>query len=118
MRKIAGWILAALLALLFVPIGSMKLSGISAAVRGFEMIGFGQWFRYVTGILEITGAIGLLIPKYRFHAALLIATIMPCATGINIWVLHVPRLPRVTAVLMTLAIALASLTRPAQQEKA
>ena len=82
------------------------------------MIGFGQWFRCVTGILELTGAIGLLIPKHRFWAALLIATIMLCATGINIWILHVPGLARVTAVLMTLAIALAVLTRTAQQEKA
>jgi putative oxidoreductase len=89
----------------------MKLPGVSAAVKEFEMIGFGQWFRYVTGILEVTGAIGLLIPKYRFWAALLIATIMLGATMINIWILHVPGLARVTAVLRTMALVLATLRR-------
>jgi len=111
MRKIAGWILVVLLALLFVPIGGMKLLGVPAAVKEFDMIGFGQWFRYVTGTLELSGAIGLLIPKYRFWAALLIATIMLCATGINIWILHVSGLARVTAVLMAMALILAALCR-------
>jgi putative oxidoreductase len=116
MKKIGVWILVVLLALLFVPIGGMKLLGIPGAVKEFDMIGFGQWFRYVTGVLELAGAIGLLIPKYRFGAALLIAWIMLCATSINIWILHVPGLARVTAVLMTLALGLAALTRTSQQE--
>jgi uncharacterized membrane protein YphA (DoxX/SURF4 family) len=111
MKTVAARILIVLLAFLFAPIGSMKLPGVSAAVKEFEMIGFGQWFRYVTGILEVTGAIGLLIPKYRFWAALLIATIMLGATMINIWILHVPGLARVTAVLMTMALVLATLRR-------
>ena len=117
MRKVLGWILVVLLALLFVPIGGMKLLGIPGAVKEFDMIGFGQWFRYVTGILEFGGAIGLLIPKYRLWAALLIAWIMLCATAINIWILRVPQLAGVTAVLMTLALALAALTRATQKEK-
>jgi putative oxidoreductase len=118
MKKVCGWILVVLLALLFALVGGMKLLGVPGAVKEFEMIGFGQWFRYVAGILELTGAVGLLIPRYRSWAALLIATIMLCATGINIWILRVPGLARVTAVLMTLAITLAALTRTAQQEKA
>jgi putative oxidoreductase len=116
MKKIGVWILAVLLALLFVPIGGMKLAGIPGAVKEFDMIGFGQWFRYVTGILELTGAIRLLIPKCRFLAALLIAWIMLCATGINIWILHVPPLAGVTAILMTLALGLAALARGTRQE--
>jgi len=117
MRKIAGWILVVVLALVFALVGGMKLLGVPGAVKEFEMIGFGQWFRYVTGVLEVAGAIGLLIPRYRFWAALLIACIMACATMINIWILHVPGLARVTAVLMTLAIALAGVTRNWQEEK-
>ncbi len=116
MKKAGAWILIVLLALLFVPIGGMKLLGVPAAVKEFEMIGFGQWFRFVTGILELTGAIGLLIPKHRFWAALLIATIMLGATMINIWVLHLPGLTRVTAVLMTLALILATLCRSPKEK--
>nr|BFE52816.1 hypothetical protein GCM10017745_62430 [Saccharothrix mutabilis subsp. capreolus] len=31
-------------------------------VKKFDDIGFGQWLRYVTGALEIAGALGLLLP--------------------------------------------------------
>jgi uncharacterized membrane protein len=92
-------------------VGGVKLVGVPAAVHEFALIGFGQWFRYVTGILEVTGAIGLLMPRWRFWAALQIAAIMFGATAINIWVLHVPGLARVTAVLMAMALLLAWLRR-------
>jgi uncharacterized membrane protein len=80
-------------------------------VQEFAQIGIGQWFRYFTGILEVSGAIGLLIPKYRFWAALQIAAVMAGATAVNIVILHVLPLARLTAILMTLALALASLRR-------
>jgi putative oxidoreductase len=121
MKKVIGWILVVLLAILFALVGGLKLLGVPGAVKEFDMIGFGQWFRYVTGVLEVTGAVGLLIPRYRLWAALLIAVIMVGATAINIWVLHVPGLARVTAVLMAMALVLAGLIygqlRTAQQEK-
>ncbi len=28
----------------------------------FEALGFGQWFRYVTGLIEVGGAIALWLP--------------------------------------------------------
>lgn len=106
------WVLAAFLALTFAFAGGVKLIGAPAMVQEFTQIGFGQWFRYLTGMLEVTGAAGMLIPKFRFWAALLIAIIMFCATLINLWVLRVPGLAGVTAVLMTLALLLAWLRRP------
>jgi hypothetical protein len=42
MKQAGAWVLAALLALLFVPIGGMKLFGVSAAIKEFDMIGFGN----------------------------------------------------------------------------
>ena len=29
----------------------------------FTAVGFGQWFRYVTGILELTGAVLIMVPR-------------------------------------------------------
>jgi uncharacterized membrane protein len=113
-KNVAGWILAIFLAVVFA--GGIKLIGAPAMVQEFAQIGFGQWFRFVTGILEVAGAVGLLLPRFRFWAALLIATIMFCATGINIWVLHVPGLARVTAVLMTLALVVGWLRRPLKEK--
>jgi putative oxidoreductase len=116
MKTATGWILAVFLALLFTLVGGLKLIGVPAMVKEFAGIGVGQWFRFFTGILEVAGAVGLLIPRFRFWAASLIATIMFCATLINLWVLHVPGLARVTAVLIALALVVGWLRRP-QKEK-
>jgi uncharacterized membrane protein len=50
--------------------------------------------RYFTGALELSGAIGLLIPKVT-----------------NLTVLHLPVMARVTAILLALALVLAWLRR-------
>jgi len=46
----------ALLTVAFVAAGSAKLLGAEMMVQTFEAVGVGQWFRYVTGIIEIGGA--------------------------------------------------------------
>ena len=109
--NILAWVLAVFLAIVFAFAGGIKLIGARAMVQEFAQIGIGQWFRYFTGILEVSGAIGLLVPKYRFWAALQIATVMAGATAVNIVILHQPPLARLTAVLMTLALVLAWLRR-------
>jgi putative oxidoreductase len=111
-RNVVGWILAVLLAFVFLLAGGSKLIGVPAMVTEFAQIGIGQWFRYVTGVVEVSGAIGLLIPKFRFWSALQIVAVMVGATGVNLWVLHVPSLAGLTAVLMALALILAWLRRP------
>ena len=112
MANIVGWILAIVLALVFSLAGGVKLIGVPAMVAEFAQIGIGQWFRFVTGLLEVSGAIGLLIPKFRFWAALQIGAVMIGATVVNLWVLNVPALASLTAVLMLLALVLAWLRRP------
>ncbi len=110
--NILAWILAVLLAVVFVFAGGAKLLGARAMIQEFAQIGIGQWFRYFTGILEFSGAIGVLIPKYRTWAALQIAIVMVGATAANIWVLHLPPLAGLTAFLLAAALALAWLRRP------
>jgi putative oxidoreductase len=106
-----AWILAILLAIAFTLAGGVKLIGVPGMVQEFAQIGLGQWFRYFTGALELSGAIGLLIPRVRFWAALQIAVVMVGATFANLAVLHVPVLARVTAILLALALVLAWLRR-------
>ena len=110
--SIAAWALAVVLALLFAYVGGAKLNSNPGMVQEFAQIGFGQWFRYVVGTLEVGGAIGVLIPKVRFWGALLIATIMIGATVTNLSILHIPPLAGLTAALLVLALALAWLRRP------
>ncbi|MDP3640123.1 MAG: DoxX family protein [Nanoarchaeota archaeon] len=53
-----------------------KLSGNPMMVQMFETIGVGQWFRYFTGLLELLGAIGLLVPSLVGLASIGLAGIM------------------------------------------
>ena len=110
--NVLAWVLAVLLAVVFVFAGGAKLFGARAMVQEFAQIGIGQWFRYFTGLLEVSGAIGVLIPKYRFAAALQIAVVMVGATAANIWILRLPPLARLTVFLLAAALALAWLRRP------
>ena len=111
-RKVAAWVLTIFLLIAFLAAGGVKLLNNPAMVKEFDQIGLGQWFRYLTGFLEVSGAIGLLIPRVRFWAALLIACVMVGATFTNIAILHLPALARVTAVLLALTLILAWLRRP------
>jgi uncharacterized membrane protein len=112
LANILAWILAALLAIVFLFAGGVKLAGSPAMVKEFTQIGIGQWFRYLTGFLEVTGALGMLIPRYRFWAALQIAVVMIGATTANLTVLHLPSLARLTGILLVAALGLAWLSRP------
>ena len=75
---------------LFLYLGGAKLVGSPAAVRLFHDIGWGQWFRYVTGVIELTGALLLVVPRLAGASALLLMTVMVVATGIELFVLHRP----------------------------
>ena len=49
------------LGLLFVAIGSMTVAGRKMFVENFRRFGYPQWFRVVTGSLEVLGGLGLFI---------------------------------------------------------
>ncbi len=86
--NIALWSLQTLLALAFAMAASGKLAGNPDMVGLFDAIGVGQWFRYLTGILELVGAVSLFIPRTRFAGAVLLATVMLGAVATHLFVLH------------------------------
>jgi hypothetical protein len=53
----------------------MKLLGESAMVQEFDTVGVGQWFRHLTGLLEITGGVALLAPSYSALGAALLLVV-------------------------------------------
>jgi putative oxidoreductase len=70
----------AALTLAFLAAGGAKLAGVEMMVQTFDAIGLGQWFRYVTGAIEISGAILLWVPGLiGFGAGLLTATMTGAA---------------------------------------
>jgi len=109
-----AWILTIFLTLTFVSAGGVKFSNNPVMAQEFAKVGLGQWFRYFTGSCEVIGAIGVLIPRVRFWAALLLATVMVGATIANLTVLQAPPAGVLTVVLLILALGLAWLRRPQQ----
>jgi putative oxidoreductase len=75
-RLIALWILSGLVALLFIGAGGATLAGAAEMVELFAKVSLGQWFRYFTGLLEVAAGIGLLMSRYAFYAAILLAIVM------------------------------------------
>ena len=83
----------ALLTLAFVAAGVAKLVGAAPMVATFEAIGWGQWFRSLTGGIEVLAAVLLWVPgRQVIGAALLLAT-MISAVAFHILVLGPSALP-------------------------
>jgi uncharacterized membrane protein len=81
------WVVQVLLAVFFAFAAFGMLTGQQSAVEQFDEIGFGQWFRYLTGTLELAGAIGLLIPRLSGLAALGLIGVMVGAVFVHLFVL-------------------------------
>jgi putative oxidoreductase len=83
---IALWSLQVGLAALFFFAGGSKLAGAPAMVALFDAIGVGQWFRYVTGLIEVVSAVALLVPALAPFAALLLVSTMAGAIATHLFV--------------------------------
>lgn len=92
---ILAWSLQIVLALVFLVAGGAKLAGIPMMVQVFDLVGFGQWFRIVTGLVEVAGAVALLIPGYAGFAALWLCCTMVGAVLAHQTVLPTPATPAV-----------------------
>ncbi|CAN5771939.1 hypothetical protein BH11GEM1_BH11GEM1_34660 [soil metagenome] len=106
---IALWILQILLAGAFLGAGSAKLAGAAPMVAIYETIGVGQWFRYVTGLFEIGGAIALLTPRLSALAAVWLICIMAGAIMTHVVILH--NSPMLAIILMTGLVIVAYVRR-------
>ncbi|MBJ6761270.1 DoxX family protein [Myxococcaceae bacterium JPH2] len=85
--NITLWVLQVLFAVLFIFAGSGKLRTTPEVVENFDKIGLGQWFRYLTGTLEMAGGLGLLIPRLSGLAALGLSGVMVGAVLTHLLVL-------------------------------
>ena len=74
--SVALWAAQVLLAAAFLAAGGAKLAGTPAMVAEFDVIGLGQWLRYLTGVLEVAGAITVLVPGAALYGAALLAAVM------------------------------------------
>ncbi|EEF61433.1 DoxX family protein [Pedosphaera parvula] len=103
--NIGLWALQIFLALAFLAAGSAKLSGQPMMVAVFDKVGVGQWFRYLTGGIEVISAVLLLIPRTTAFAAFTLAVTMTGAVLAHLLVLGGS--PVAPAVLLVLALVIA-----------
>ena len=83
---IALWIAQIFAAGMFLLAGGSKLAGAPAMVQLFDGIGIGQWFRYVTGTIEVVSAVLLLMPSLAFFGALALTATMVGAVFTHLFI--------------------------------
>ncbi len=72
------WVLRILLGVIFLAVGISKLTGTGRTVEYFAAIGWGQWFRYLTGCLDLAGTALLFVPRMTAYGAIVLA----CSVGL------------------------------------
>jgi hypothetical protein len=72
------------LALLLFAAGAAKLTGADVMIRQFDVIGLGQWARYVVGAFEIIAALCFLSTRLAVYGALLVTCITLAVIGATI----------------------------------
>ena len=102
---IALWLTQVALAVVFLMAGGSKLLGVPAMVTLFDAVGLGQWFRYVTGAIEITSGIALLVPAAAPFGAMLLIPTMLGAIVTNVFIVHVSPVMPLLLLLGTAAVA-------------
>jgi putative oxidoreductase len=94
-RRVGAWTLQGIVAVAFLAAGSAKLAGVPFMVDLFAQIGLGQWFRVTTGVVEVAGAIALLVPGLASIGALWLGGTMVGAVATHLFVLHTSPVPAI-----------------------
>lgn len=103
--NVALWALQIAVAAVFVVSALPKLAGAPMMVQMFDALGFGQWFRYFTALLELGGAVLLLVPALAGIGALVLAIVMVGAVLVHTLVLGGSAVPAMVLLAATVTIA-------------
>ncbi len=99
------WALKILAGLAFIAAGVPKLIGQEMMVEMFGQLGLGQWFRYVTGAIEVGGAALLFVPRAQVYGALLLTATMVGAVITHLFVIGGSPVPALVLLAMVAVIA-------------
>ena len=101
----ALWLTQIALAAMFLFAGGLKLTGSPEMVGVFDAIGIGQWFRYLTGSIEVVSAVALLVPAWAAFGALLLIPTMAGAVITHLFIVGGSAAPAAVLLLGSLAVA-------------
>lgn len=104
-RTVVVWTIQILAAAMFLFAGASKLAGNPAMVQTFDAIGIGQWFRYLTGFIEVTAALLLLTPRLALFGALLLIPTMLGAIATHLFIIGGTPIPAIVLLAGSTAIA-------------
>jgi putative oxidoreductase len=99
---IALWAVQIALAAMFLLAGGSKLLGTPPMVALFNAVGIGQWFRYLTGLIEVGSALALLVPAAAVFGAL---ALVPTMIGAIVTQLFIVRGSPVLPAVLLVAVA-------------
>ena len=109
-RTIVLWVLQIGAAGMFLLAGVPKLLGTGVMVQLFDAIGIGQWFRYLTGAIEVVAGLSLLVPSLAFFGAIALVATMAGAAITHLFIVGGNPAPAIVLLIVTAIIA--SLRRP------
>ncbi len=103
---VALWATQIAVAGMFLFAGGLKLAGAHDMVALFDAIGIGQWFRYLTGSIEVIAALLLLTPRLALFGALLLIPTMIGAVVTHLLIVGASPMPAIVLLAGSSAIAL------------
>ena len=104
---VALWAFQIGLAALFLMAGGAKLAGSPMMVAEFARIGIGQWFRYLTGTLEVLGALAILVPSLSAVGALMLSCVMTGAVITHLLILGGSPMPAIILGISSVGVLIA-----------
>jgi|HubBroStandDraft_2_1064218.scaffolds.fasta_scaffold368873_2 putative oxidoreductase len=110
-KRVGVWVLTGMLALMFLFAGGFKLSGAQTAIDNFAKWGYPDWFRIVTGLIEVAAGVLVLVPRTSFYGTLLILPTMVGAVLTHVTHGETRNIP-LPLLLFVLAAILAYVRRP------
>ncbi|HXK33198.1 MAG TPA: DoxX family protein [Dehalococcoidia bacterium] len=109
----AAAVLQVILAFVFLGAGGSKVLGVRMQVDNFNVYGYPQWFRVVTGLVELTGAaamlVGLLVDEVAVFGGVWLGVTMVGAVYTDLFRRGSAAYAVAPAILLVLALAVVAL---------
>ena len=93
-----------LLSIAFLGAGGAKLAGVDMMVMTFDQIGWGQGFRYLTGVIEVIGVALLWLPRRQVIGAAVLGGTMLGAVLTHWFILGPSAVPAMVLCLLCSAV--------------